>query len=365
MVSTTAKRAPTALPGPGAGGAAGGAGALRSLEFRREREATWQELEQLIELVRQRSVRGLTAEQLARLPHLYRATLSSLSVARAISLDRALTAYLESLCGRAYFCVYGARDPARGVIAEYLGWRLPAAVRAVKWQVAVSALVMLLGTLTAFFMVKDDLDAYYTFVGADYASGRNPAAPTAELRAGLYDESNMSAGLATFAASLFTHNAKIGILAFALGVALVPTMLLMFMNGLLLGAFAALYDARGLSWDLWGWLLPHGVTELFAVILCGAAGLVVGQSWVFPGARPRMDNLRERGRLAGVVVLGAVLLLFVAGLIEGIFRQTVTNIEVRYAVATSTAAFWIWYFGFCGRARERLDRALRAGEGAR
>ncbi len=353
MVATTAKRAPTAQPGA--------VGALRSVEFRREREASWQELEGLIERVRKESVRGLSAEQLARLPHLYRATLSSLSVARAISLDRALTDYLESLCGRAYFCVYGARDPARGVIAEYLSWRLPAAVRAVRWQIAVSALFMLLGTLTAFFMVRDNLEAYYTFVGADYSQGRNPAATTAELRGALYDQSSMSAALATFAASLFTHNAKIGILAFALGVTIIPTALLLFMNGLILGAFAALYDSRGLSWDLWGWLLPHGVTELFAVVLCGAAGLVVGQSWVFPGARPRMDNLRERGRLAGLVVLAAVLMLFMAGLIEGIFRQTVTNIEVRYAVAVATAGFWIWYFGVCGRGRERLDRAMREG----
>jgi uncharacterized membrane protein SpoIIM required for sporulation len=89
------------------------------------------------------------------------------------------------------------------------------------------------------------------------------------------------------------------------------------------------------------------------VVLCGAAGLVIGQSWVFPGEKLRMDNLRERGRDAGIVVLGAVIMFFIAGLIEGIFRQTVTNIEVRYAVAAGTAMFWIWYYTLCGRGRER------------
>ncbi|MCB9559950.1 MAG: stage II sporulation protein M [Kofleriaceae bacterium] len=334
---------------------------LRSVEFRREREGTWRELEQLIALVRKDGIRDLTAEQLARLPHLYRATLSSLSVARSISLDRALTDYLESLCGRAYFCVYGARDPTRGVIAEYLTWRLPAAIRSIRWQLALAALFLVLGAMTAFFMVRHNSEAYYTFVQADYASGRTPASTTAELRAGLYDDTSVSAFLATFAAELFSHNARIGLLAFALGVVVIPTLLLMFTNGLILGAFAALYDSRGLSWDLWGWLLPHGVTELSAVVLCGAAGLVIGQSWIFPGARPRLDNLRERGRLAGLAALGAVLMFFVAGLIEGIFRQTVTNIELRYAVAVATAGFWIWYFGFCGRGRERLERRLAEG----
>jgi uncharacterized membrane protein SpoIIM required for sporulation len=332
---------------------------LRSVAFRKEREATWRELEQLIELTNRKRVTALSAEQLARLPHLYRAALSSLSVARSISLDRALTDYLESLCGRAYFAVYGTREPARSKILDFLTWQWPAAVRRMKWQVLISFLFLLMGGLTAFFMVKADPENYYTFVNPAYAQGRDPSASTEELRAPLYDEMSFSGTLTEFASSLFSHNATIGIFAFALGFALVPTVVLVFINGLILGAFAALYDSRGLSWDLWGWLLPHGVTELLAVILCGAAGLVVGQSWVFPGEKLRMDNLRERGRDAGIVVLGAVIMFFIAGLIEGIFRQTVTNLEVRYAVAAGTAMFWIWYYGLCGRERERrakLDR---------
>jgi uncharacterized membrane protein SpoIIM required for sporulation len=327
--------------------------ALRSVQFRKEREQTWRELEQLIELVNKKRITALSAEQLARLPHLYRAALSSLSVARSISLDRALTDYLESLCGRAYFCVYGTREPARSKVLEFLTWQWPAAVRRMKWQVLVSFLFLLAGTLTAFFMVRHDPENYYTFVGKAYSDGRDPSASTEELRAVLYAQTDFSGTLSNFAASLFSHNATIGIFAFALGFALVPTVVLVFINGLILGAFAALYDSRGLSMDLWAWLLPHGVTELSAVVLCGAAGLVIGQSWVFPGEKLRLDNLRERGRDAGIVVLGAVIMFFIAGLIEGIFRQTVTNIEVRYLVAAGTALFWIWYYTLCGRGRER------------
>jgi peptidoglycan biosynthesis protein MviN/MurJ (putative lipid II flippase) len=89
------------------------------------------------------------------------------------------------------------------------------------------------------------------------------------------------------------------------------------------------------------------------VIRCGAGGLTIGQSWIFPGEKTRLDNLRERGAIAGRVVLGAVIMLFIAGLIEGIFRQVVTSLEVRWGVATLTALFWIWYFTLCGRERER------------
>ncbi len=325
---------------------------LRSVQFRREREATWQQLESLLARAHDQGLDGLVPDELAQLPHLYRASLSSLSVARAISLDRALTDYLESLVARAYVVVYGSRERARTRIAAWLSWRFPAAVRAAKWHVLLAALFMAAGAVVAYAMVRDDTDAFYLFVDASYAGGRDPAASTSELRDVLYQQQGFDQSLTHFATSLFTHNARIGMLAFALGfVAGLPTVFLMFMNGLVIGAFAALHHGRGLGVDLWAWLLPHGVTELLAVILCGAAGLLLGHALVFPGAEPRGDALRRRGRMAAEIVLGAVVMLFIAGLIEGIFRQMVTSVPVRFTVAGLTALGWLGYFGWVGRAR--------------
>ncbi|MDQ3337710.1 MAG: stage II sporulation protein M [Myxococcota bacterium] len=334
-------------------------GQMRSVEFRREREATWNELEALILAADKNGLRSLTADQLARLPHLYRATLSSLSVARSISLDQALTTYLENLVGRAYFVVYGTRQALRRQLADFFLWKWPSTIRKAKWHILVAFIVMLAGAVAAFQLTISDMDYYYAFVG-DMAQGRTPASSTAELRAGLYDDGSLSGSLATFAASLFSHNSRIGIMAFALGfVAGLPTLMLLFYNGLVLGGFAALYHSRGLSTDLWGWLLPHGVTELLAVILCGAAGFLLAHGLVFPGSQTRMDALRERGKQAAVIVIGAVMMLFVAGLIEGIFRQTVTSVPIRYTVAGATAAWWIFYFGFVGRRRDRATAVAK------
>jgi uncharacterized membrane protein SpoIIM required for sporulation len=332
---------------------------MKSVEFRREREATWNELEGIISFADDKGLRGLGADALARLPHLYRATLSSLSVARSISLDRALVEYLESLVGRAYFVVYGTRQHLRRQIADFFLWRLPSTVRRAKWHLLVALVITIAGAVAAYSLTKSDSDYYYSFVG-DMAQGRTPASSTTELREGLYHQQGATSMLATFAADLFSHNARIGILAFALGfVAGLPTLLLLFYNGLVLGAFVALYTSRGLGVDLWGWLLPHGVTELSAVILCGAAGLMLAHGLVFAGSRPRLDSLREMGRPASVIVIGAVLMLFIAGLIEGIFRQTVTSLAVRYSVAGATAILWILYYGWCGRARDRMEAASR------
>jgi uncharacterized membrane protein SpoIIM required for sporulation len=126
---------------------------------------------------------------------------------------------------------------------------------------------------------------------------------------------------------------------------------LLFDTGLMLGAFAAIYARRGLSFDLWGWLLPHGITELTAVVLCGGVGMALGQALVFPGQEQRLAGLARRGREAAVVALGAVALFFVAGLIEGIFRQRVQDPGIRYAVAITTAVLLLAYFSLAGRER--------------
>ena len=339
---------------------------MKSVEFRRERESTWHELEAMIQFADYKGLRKLGADQLARLPHLYRATLSSLSVARTISLDKALVGYLESLVGRAYFVVYGTRQRLRRQLADFFLWKLPSTIRKAKWHILVAFIITVAGTVAAYSLTRGDADYYYSFVG-DMAQGRTPASSTTELRDGLYHSESMSGVLSTFASELFSHNSRIAILAFALGfVAGIPTVLLLFYNGLTLGAFVALYTSRGLGLDIWGWLLPHGVTELSAVFLAGGAGLMLGHGLVFAGSKPRLDSLREHGRTAAIVVVGAVLMLFVAGLIEGIFRQTVTNLTARYIVAGTTAIGWILYYGLVRlRARPRaLDRETTDGEAA-
>ena len=124
---------------------------------------------------------------------------------------------------------------------------------------------------------------------------------------------------------------------------------LLWMNGAVIGAMSWLHHENGLALEWYSWILPHGVTELLAIILCGAAGLVVGQAIVFPGREGRLESLRQRGGEAGFIVVGAVFMLFLAGLIEGVFRQRVQDLSLRYLLALVTSIFWILYFGWVGR----------------
>jgi uncharacterized membrane protein SpoIIM required for sporulation len=323
---------------------------VKSVTFRREREDTWAELEALVERVESSGLAGLSPADAARLPALYRATLSSLSVARAISLDANLLAYLESLAARAYVANYGAKQRPRQAAARFLRQRFPAAVRSARRQVLLSALLTVLGTVTGLVLTLQDAGRFYAFVSEDYAGGRGPSSSTEELRRVLYDRRPPADALAAFAMYLFTHNAQVGMTCFASGFAFgVPTLLLLFSNGLVLGAFAALHAERGLGLEFWAWVLPHGVTELTAIVLCGGAGLVLADALLFPGRYTRLQNLARRGRDAGVIVTGCVLMFLAAGLIEGIFRQTVMSVSVRLVVAAVSAAAWGAYFLYAGR----------------
>jgi uncharacterized membrane protein SpoIIM required for sporulation len=217
--------------------------------------------------------------------------------------------------------------------------------------VAIAALILLAGAGAGLALTLDDQERFYAFVDEDYASGRGPATSTEDLRDVLYhDERSSAETLGSFATFLFAHNARIGVMAFALGfLAGFPVFILVLIQGLVLGAFAALYHGRGLSLEFWGWLLPHGITELGAIVLCGAAGLVLAQHLVFPGRLRRLDALAAGGREAGQIVVGAVVMLFIAGMIEGIFRQTVHHTAIRYGVAVGTLLLWIAYFALAGR----------------
>lgn len=325
---------------------------LRSVEFRRERESGWRQLARLVTQIERSGPRGLTPSELTELPMLYRSALSSLSVARAISLDRNLLEFLDNLCARAWCCIHSPRRPVGSALAEFLRHLFPAAVRSMHRHVALAAIFLGLGMLAGYLLTTQDISRFHAFVDPQYSQGRGPGASTESLRDALYGTGS-AANLGAFSAMLFTHNAGVGLLCFAVGIAAgLPVLYLLLTNGLLLGAFAALYASRGLSTEFWAWILPHGIPELTAIVLCGAAGLRIADGLIFPGPHRRAVTLAEAGRQAALVAMGALAMLLAAGLIEGFFRQAVHSVPLRYALALlSAVAVPAWLLSGAGSRR--------------
>lgn len=318
---------------------------LKSHRFREEREADWRKLERLLARIEGGAPSRLTSAQLLEIPVLYRQALSSLSVARSISLDQGLIDYLESLCARAYFVVYGARTGLWERIGHFFREDWPASVRSLWRETLAATAIGVAGVIVAMVLIGQDADWFYSFIPRELASGRDPTAATEFLRGTLHHGRAAQDGLTAMATFLFTHNAQIAILAFALGFALcVPTAALMAYNGAMLGAFLSLFISRGLGVEAGGWLFIHGVTELFAVTLAGAAGFSIGWATVFPGRAARVEAIAAAGRRAATVMVGVVVMLFVAGLLEGFARQLVQSTPIRYLVAVTSAVVWGVYF---------------------
>jgi len=260
---------------------------LKSQRFRQEREADWSQLDRLLRRIDKEGPAALDDRQLLSIPVLYRSALSALSVARATSLDHQLVEYLESLCARTYFFVYGNRSHPLERIRRFFLTDWPNAAQAL-WRETVGAgLLMLLGTVVSYALVLRDADWFYAFVPAAITGGRDPTATTAFLRSTLYGGQHEP--LSFFAAFLFTHNAQIAVFAFALG---------------------------------------------FVFCLPSA----------FPGERARTEAVSAAGRQGAILMFGVVIMLFAAGLLEGLGRQLIVNDWVRYAIGAAMITAWSAYF---------------------
>ena len=325
---------------------------VRSARFRAEREAGWKVLEQLVEQVEKHGIRSLGFRQASDLATHYRQAANSLSVAREISLDRSLLAYLEALTARAYLAVYAPPENLGGLGRRFLTVGAPAAVRSSAGWILLGFLAMALGGVTGYALFFENVAWFDVIVGQASDDIRGPSATREELLSIIYSEDvNVIDQLGAFASFLFSNNVRVAIFAFALGAFLcLPTFLLVFYNGMMLGAFMALHVDRGIGLDLFGWLSIHGVTELSAICLSAGAGFRLGGAILFPGRRTRRDALHEESRDAVKVALVAALMLVAAALLEGFGRQLITSLEARVIIGWSVGALWLAWFA-SGRRR--------------
>ena len=324
---------------------------LRSADFRKGREEAWRRLDEIVERVENGSISSLSAEEVQQLPLLYRSAVSSLSVARNIVLDRNLLLYLENLTLRAYLVVYGPRAGVLQCLKGFFRRDFPRSVREISNHIMIAFAALLVGIAAGYALVRSDASNFHLLVPNFLAQGRGPESSASALRDILFAPwPGFVNTFIVFANSLFRHNTMVGILSFGLGFMLgVPTLALVGYNGLILGAFIAIHAERGLTIVFIGWLSIHGVTEILAILLCAAAGLVVAEKILFPGSISRLDSLAVHGRKAAGVAAGSMSLFFIASILEGGFRQLVNNTPGRYSFALVSAVLWLYYFGFAGR----------------
>lgn len=309
---------------------------------------------------------ALADSDLAELSRLHRALSTQLALRRGFGGSARQIEGLNASLVRSHGLLYGR---AGGVRRGRSFDQVLAVAETVRrsWRYhALAAVLLIAGGVYGY--VGAGLDREWALEFSMPGDERTVYARTEELAASLQHgrsgtATEMSGGAkAFFTAILWQNNTRVALLAFFLGAAAgIPTMLLVLMNGLLLGIYTRAFHDRGLAYEWWAWILPHGVTELLAIVLLAGGGLWIGRLVVAPGEVSRATALRlVRPDVLRLLVL-AFPMLMVAALIESFVRQSGMSEPMRYVFAGATAVFWIGWLGFGRRSTARRSRERAAG----
>ncbi|HEY8500584.1 MAG TPA: stage II sporulation protein M [Clostridia bacterium] len=306
---------------------------------------TWQELEDILKHRNYKKGNIVQQDRLHRLLFLYQTVSGHLSVARTRYGDTNTVEYLNGLVARTHQVIFVSRTKSLSKIIRFFTHGFPEQLKKESLLFFVSAGIFILSFLFSFIVTIYRDDYALSFIPAEY------------MRA--FDEntigSNVDFNYSIASVVIFTNNIQVGILAFALGITFgIGTVYVLVQNGFMLGALSAAAVNRGIGYVFWSLILPHGVPELFCVFVCGAAGLLIARSIIFPGLHSRRRSFSTGGKNALFLLIGTIPLFVLAGITEGYFTPLPIDPLWKYAVSLLwLAALFIYLFAGRKKIREK------------
>ena len=321
----------------------------------------WEELEKLLDRLESGANWRMSLEEMQRFHLLYERTASDLARIATFSAEPETRRYLENLVARAYGEIHETRERRRKIYP--LRWffqTLPQTfrrhIRCFHMAVAITLLGCAFGALALLF----DPDSRHVTM----AFGHDDVTPEERVAREERDAgSHLSGQKTVFSSYLMTHNTKVSIFTLALGVTYgVGTSIMLFYNGVILGSVATDYIHAGQTKFLLGWLLPHGVIEIPAILIAGQAGLVLAVALIGWGRRvPLATRLREVSRDLMTLIAGVGLMLIWAGLIEAFlsqYHEPLIPYELKIAFGVIELTLLTLFLARAGTERRSTNRQL-------
>lgn len=306
-------------------------------------------LEALLATVAAGGLRALSEDEVLELGRAYRRTAALLARARTAGSGGGDVQHLNRLLARAYPLVHAHRAGPRTSVLNFVLHEFPQAVRREGRFILAATLFFLVGVFAGALLVEMDPDMPDVLLGPGWKQGLQGLA---ERHMGNEDWMPASIRPQTSLAIIF-NNVRVSFLAFASGLPLcLGSVYVLGFNGVMLGAVGVVVHRNAVDLDFWSFVAPHGVTELTAIMIAGGAGLVMGYALLAPGRLTRKTALREAGRRAAPLVMGVVVMLLVAGLIEG-FVSPVPELppSTKLLFSGLTAVVLTAWFSLGGRPR--------------
>ena len=299
------------------------------------------------------NARRLSTAELDELIRLYQRTSAHLSYASTNFGDPGLAMRLSRLVSQSGAVVYGTRPRTWRAFGRFFSETLPAALWYSRRLLLASAILTFVPALAFGVWLANSPKAI---------DATAPAAVRQALIDHDFTDYYRSAPSVEFATQVYTNNVEVSLEAFAGGILIVPTAVLLVVNGANLGVAGGLFAAAGQPGKYWGSVIPHGLIELTSVVIAGAAGLALGWALVDPGDRRRRQALAEEGRRAIVLILGTVFTLAIAGTIEGFVTGSSLPTAVRVGIGVAVEVAFLAYVVVCGCAAHRKGLTGTIGE---
>jgi uncharacterized membrane protein SpoIIM required for sporulation len=281
----------------------------------------WSELEAVLDRLDQDPRRRMELSEIRRFHYLYERASSAIERIGTFASEPELRRRLEGLVARAYAEIHSKVEAPR----KFSPWRwlavvFPQTFRR-RWRAfAMSAAATLAGFVFGAGALVVDPEAKQAIMPFSHLKGDPVRRVAREEKA---SSDRLAGDRGKFAAFLMTHNIQVSILVFSLGMTWgLGTLVVLFHNGVILGAVALDYARSGQTSFLLGWLLPHGTVEISAILIAGQAGLVLAGALIGRGDRqPLGVRLRGVSGDAMTLVAGMALLLVWAGIVESFLSQ--------------------------------------------
>lgn len=288
---------------------------------------TWQELESILKKTPGKIKHTQDYEQLHRLLFLYQSACEHLSVARTRYGSTATVEYLNNLVTRAHQVIYVSKPNSFARVKNFLLNGFPVLLKKESLCFFISIGIFVLSFFFSFFVTLLNENYALTFIPAEYVEA---------IKGSTGGSTIINYSLASVV--IFTNNIRVGIFAFALGITFgIGTVYVLAMNGMMIGALAAVAANSGQSYSFWSLISPHGVPELFCIFVCGGAGLLIARSILFPGIQSRRSSFAGGSKKAIFLLLGTIPLFILAGLTEGYFTPLPIDPVFKYI----GAAIWL------------------------
>jgi uncharacterized membrane protein SpoIIM required for sporulation len=314
----------------------------------------WTELEEIVDRLERGESKAMTLDEAKRFQLLYQKVSADLGRIATFAAEPELRGYLESLTARAYAEIHETRERGRRFnFARWFAADFPRAFRRRFGAFLLSVIITVVGIVFGGFAVALDEDAKEAILPGQFSNHLgNPAKRVADEEKAKHDR--LAGSHTTFASSLIANNISVSIRAVAFGMTWgLGTIMLLFYNGVILGLVAVDYILAGQLVFLLGWLLPHGVIEIPAVLIAGQGGLLLGQALIGRGDRaPLRDRLRAIAGDVMTLIGGVAVMLVWAGLVESFLSQhhePAVPYWLKITFGVIELALLTWFLGRAGR----------------